>query len=287
VITTYCPDSSILDRAKRARVQVGHLIVVDDTGSDECGLEPGLLGSDVMYIKRDENLGIAKSLNIGVTAAMALGYKWVLTLDDDTLISKEYVAELLGFLNKGEIASGALGVIGLSRGGERQRSTSKDAEYRRKRALITSGSLINMDGFNAVGGFSEDMFIDLVDFDYCTRLRKKRYEVIQLATIGMQHKVGDSTIKHYLGIPVTIYNHSPFRLYYQTRNSLIFFKRNLLFDPILSCYILLDVIRVPMKAAFFEDQKMKRVVYLFRGIVDGVRGRTGRFVDRNNATKHV
>ena len=47
--------------------------------------------------------------------------------------------------------------------------------------------LVTCGRFEAVGGFNEDQFIDLVDYDFCTKVRKKGYKVIQLSNIGMRH----------------------------------------------------------------------------------------------------
>ena len=142
--------------------------------------------------------------------------------------------------------------------------------------MITSGSLSHVSAFESAGGFNEKFFIDLVDFDYCTKLRKNGYELVQLAGIGMHHKVGDSVIRSVFGVPVTVYNHAPFRSYYQVRNAFFFFKENIRFDPVLSFYVLLDVIRVPLKAVLFEKDKKKRLRYAVKGLKDGLKGKIGK-----------
>jgi rhamnosyltransferase len=279
VITTFRPNQSIVARTARVRDQVGHTIVVDDTGSAASTLDRRLFDSNVTYILNDENSGIAKALNVGVAAAVELGYEWALTLDDDTVISETYVTELLAFLAEGVIDARLVGAISLSRARDDKKNGSTGPRYRRKRALITSGSLIRASTFNAVGGFDEGLFIDLVDFDFCTKLRRQAYEVIELANVGMQHPVGNAEARRCFGLQVTIYNHAPFRLYYQVRNCLLFFRRNVFFDPLFALYLLLDVVRVPLKAILFENDKRSRLGYASRGIVDGMTGKTGKYVD--------
>ncbi|HHI92134.1 MAG TPA: glycosyltransferase [Gammaproteobacteria bacterium] len=279
VMTTFSPDNSMLPRVMRVLEQVGHVIIVDDTGTYSHEFSHDLEKYSVTYVKNVVNSGIAKSLNVGVASAVDLGYQWVLTLDDDSLISETYVAKLIDFCNKNEKLIGMIGVIALTRGENRNSELELGHHYCDKRAVITSGSLFHVDVFNSVGGFNEDLFIDLVDFDYCTKLRKKGYKIIQLPTIGMQHKVGDSVVKNIFGFSVTIYNHAPFRLYYQVRNPFLFFKINFMFDPYLSCYFLLDIFRIPLKTLFFECQKIKRLGFIFRGLKDGLVGKTGKIIN--------
>lgn len=147
--------------------------------------------------------------------------------------------------------------------------------YAIKRTLITSGSLFSVDIFEKVTGFNEGLFIDLVDFDFCTKIRQCGYSLIQLSKIGLDHKVGNSKTVKFLFFNLTVYNHNPFRLYYQVRNVFFFLREYFSFDPLLSIFIF-DLVRLPLKSIFFESQKIKRLKFQFRGLVDGLRGRTGK-----------
>ena len=230
----------------------------------------------VTYIKNKTNYGIAKSLNIGISASKCLGYQWVLTLDDDTLITKSYVKEMIDFYSTEMEDINNIGAIALTRDSQTNSQIITAQHYKRKRALITSGCLSHVSVFEAVKGFNEDLFIDLVDYDFCTKVRKKGYKIIQLSSIGMQHKVGNSVHRKFLGISLTVYNHAPFRLYYQVRNSYVFLTHHFTYDPLLSCYLLLDILKVPLKAIFFETQKFSRLGFALRGIKDGLVGRLGK-----------
>lgn len=280
VVTTFNPDNSLLANLRRISDQVGLLILVDDSGPvnelekvDYSGI------GNLIYIKNEINTGIAASLNRGVLRAAEAGYSWVITLDDDTLVSKTYVSDIFDFINSKQLPN--VGLVACSRGCEASEKISTEG-FSVKRNLITSGSVFSIDLFNRVGGFDEGLFIDLVDFDFCARTRKLGRKVVVLNKRGMEHKVGNSVKVDWYFMNFIVYNHAPFRLYYQMRNIFMFLKKHFAFDPLLSTYIFLDVFRLPLKALFFEGAKLERFKYLGLGLLDGLMGRGGRMrIDLN------
>lgn len=278
VVTTFHPTSAILPNLERIAAQIGRIIVVDDSGATHSHSDIHLAAIDkITLIRNEANIGIAASLNRGLAHAARLGCQWVLTLDDDTLISNSYVSDVLAFAESGRAP--ALGLVACSRGENGLETRHNGTGFQLKRTLITSGCLFDIQLFQDLGGFDERLFIDLVDFDFCTRLRKAGRQLVLLDKIGMQHKVGHSKSIRILGRTTVIYNHAPFRLYYQIRNTLFFAKKHFAFDPVLCGYLLLDIVRLPIKALFFEQQKASRLRYLAQGLFDGLRGKGGRITE--------
>ena len=272
VVTTFDLSEGLISRVLNVIEQVDYLIVVDDSGNDNSYFFKELVGNGRFhYFARLSNDGIAQALNDGIVQAAELGYKYVLTLDDDTDISSDYVSRVLEFKNSTSLSAA---VIACSRDGDSGASLSRN--YNLKRAVITSGSLISLEAFFEVGGFSNDLFIDLVDFDYCFRVRERGYSVVQLSYMGMKHKVGMSRIVRLPFFSITIYNHSPFRLYYQTRNTFYFFFRFINSEFFYSFYLVLDLLRIPLKILFFEKDKKLRFKYYFLGIFHGIKKQYGK-----------
>lgn len=286
VVTTFRPGPSTRANLLRIAAQVGKVIVVDDSG--DAGAHPAIDFPEIAnldLVRNETNLGIAAALNRGVERAARHGCKWVITLDDDTLVSTSYVRDVLRFAESGQVPG--LGLVACSRGtdpraAEEQRPARGAGGFVMKRTLITSGCLFEVRLFEEVGGFDEHLFIDLVDFDFCTRLRKSGRQVVLLETVGMVHKVGHAESNRFFGADVVIYNHAPFRLYYQIRNTFLFARKHFAFDPALCGYLLLDVFRLPVKALLFESQKRARLRYLAAGFVDGLKGRGGRMRSRRS-----
>lgn len=279
VVTTFNGNEFILPNLERIAGQVHVVIVVDDSGdpSRVDAVNYAAIGNAVV-LRNEDNLGIAAALNRGIDQACLMGCDWVITLDDDTLVSRSYMNDVFSFVHKD--ASPSTGLIACSRDGSSACATRHDTGFKTKRTLITSGCVFEMKAFQAVGGFDESLFIDLVDFDFCTKLRKTGRSLVLLDKVGMAHRVGDSRTVCLFGANVLIYNHAPFRLYYQMRNVFLFARRHLTFDPVLSLYLLLDIFRLPFKALFFEQEKGARFFYLATGLLDGLRGQGGRLSRR-------
>jgi rhamnosyltransferase len=275
VVTTFSEGDTMLTNLERISSQVMVVIVVDDSGelfpTKNCDYDEI---KNVVVLRNQDNLGIAAALNRGVEKAEALGCEWVITLDDDTLVSTTYVDDLYGFIYNAHPVS--LGLVALRRDDGDTNIPNGENGLKFKRTLITSGCLFKITAFQKVGGFDEGLFIDLVDFDFCTKLRKSGLTIVLMNKVGMDHQVGNSRKLRLLGGNILIYNHSPFRLYYQMRNVFLFAKKHLKFDPLLCLFLLLDVIRLPLKALLYENQKLARFFYLSIGLRDGVLCREGR-----------
>lgn len=278
VVTTFNTGDAILPNLERIAKQVAFVIVVDDSGVPALNnaLECAEIQNSVV-LRNEKNLGIAASLNCGVAHAEKIGCDWVITLDDDTLVSESYVDDVMTFLHSGVEAS--IGLIACARVGSYDPQRVGNV-YSLKRTLITSGCMFSLRVFREVGGFDEDLFIDLVDFDFCTKLRRLSLSIVQLNVAGMNHKVGNSQTMRLLCRKVVVYNHSPFRLYYQMRNIFLFSRKHFTFDPLLSIYLLLDVLRLPLKVLLFEQNKKARFFYLANGLKDGLLCRAGRLSRR-------
>lgn len=279
VVTTFDPAPSIVRNLRRIAAQVGQVIVVDDSGRGAAiPLVESTELANLVVLVNEQNLGIATALNRGVAEAAERGCRWVITLDDDTLVSERYVQDVFDFINRHPEM--AVGVVACGRqregGGNAAGEQDEDMPFREKRNLITSGCVFEIATYSAIGGFDERMFIDLVDFDFCIRLRKSGRKVIELERVGMMHMVGASRTSRLLGFALTVYNHAPFRLYYQARNAILFAGKHWRFDPLLCSVLLLDLVRLPLKAIAFESEKLRRLRYVVAGGLDGLRGRGGR-----------
>jgi rhamnosyltransferase len=275
VVTTFHAGDSLQQNLAQIAAQVSVVIVVDDSGDPSRSNALGdLAAANLVVLRNQDNLGIAAALNRGIEQAWSMGCEWVITLDDDTRVSSSYIADIFGFLQAGAPAN--VGLIACTRDSGAPGADLHATGYQLKRNLITSGCLFERKTFQSVGGFDEGLFIDLVDFDFCTRLRKSGLAIVLLDKVGMDHRVGNSRTVRVLGKAVVIYHHAPFRLYYQMRNVFLFARKHLAFDPLLSIYLLLDFFRLPLKALFFEQDKRARLFYLATGLRDGLLGRRGR-----------
>lgn len=274
VVTTFAPDGSLAANLRLVSPQVALVVLVDDTGTDHEDESASYPIENLVVIRNPANVGIARALNLGIACAAARGYEWIVTLDDDTRVVPDYLDKVYAFVVSGKIAN--LGIVALSRSTDDSPTRASPDGYRIRRNIITSGSVAPLELFQKLGGFSEDLFIDLVDFDFCCRVRKLGRALVVLNAVGMKHQVGHSESRRLLGYRTTVYHHSPFRLYYQTRNAITFARRHFAFDPLLCLVFLADLLRLPAKAICFEHQKLVRLRFIGAGIRDALRGRLGK-----------
>lgn len=224
-IVSYNPNLSLLKRNIEAvRFQAVDIFVIDN-GSDNINEVEKILGNyiNVHLIKNKRNLGIAAALNQACKIAVEEGFQWILTLDQDSVCSPDFVEGLLKAKNKclsvGIVAPVIIdrnvGVIGHSTDG-----------IEKVRTCITSGALTNLKAWKKIGGFDEKMFIDSVDFDFCFRLRKAGYFVYQTNTVTLDHAIGDSKKCRFLFWTFNNLEHSAFRDFYIAQNSIYYPKKN-------------------------------------------------------------
>ncbi len=96
IVVTYGPDTAFPARLRNVAPQVGMTVIVDNGSSEaERGmLQEAASDPNIDLILNGGNLGLARALNIGVQRAAALGYSWVLLLDQDTRVELDMVRTL-------------------------------------------------------------------------------------------------------------------------------------------------------------------------------------------------
>jgi rhamnosyltransferase len=84
--------------------------------------------------------------------------------------------------------------------------------------LISSGSLVLVENFSAVGLFREDFFIDAIDLEWCFRARARGLSIWRDAQITMPHTLGRGTLLKGLGVRMT--DQPAFRIHTYLRNQI-------------------------------------------------------------------
>ena len=226
IIVSYNPDNNLLDSINLLINQVERIIIVDNGSESEKKKNIKLIRDidkeKIEIIFNEENLGIATALNIGVRSALKQGYNWILTMDQDSKVSKNMVEKMLEVYNgidekeRKDILSIFPNFVD-----ERVQSIEENSDmdtYEYVDADITSGNLLRAEVFDKVGFFDDSLFIDLVDTDFCMRLNEKNIKMIKVRDAILYHSLGESqSVKSIFG-KFNTSNHSALRRYYMTRN---------------------------------------------------------------------
>jgi len=160
--------------------------------------------------------------------------------------------------------------------GEPIRLDSSGELWEEVESVITSGSLLSLPAYAAIGPFREEFFIDYVDTEFCIRARTAGYRVVQTRRPLMSHTVGAPTAHKLPWATKWTTNHSPDRRYYIARNNTVLLRergtsggRPWRFKSFVRCY------RLIKRIAMYEQDKAAKIHAVWQGWRDGVHGRLG------------
>jgi rhamnosyltransferase len=281
IFVTYNPDANIVENVSSILEQASEVVIVDNASNIDAQEILRDISKDkrVTLILNDRNLGIAYALNQGVKYAIAHEYQWLLTFDQDSLAPSNYLETLLSTYysadNQDSIAiiaptyTTSTGTVSFSR---TLSKNSYSKAYTEVETTMTSGNLVATKVFNKVGFFNEDFFIDFVDHEYCLRLAKSGFRIVESHQALLQHALGASTKHDFLGLNIVTTNHNAIRRYYKYRNMITVLKKYFFNSSSISFQVLRAFISEPLKILFFEKDKYSKIKSIVRGIAHGVKG---------------
>ena len=257
-ITKFC--TTELDKYKI------HRIFVDNSNSICSALE----NSDLHYIFNNGNKGIAHAQNIGILKAKQLNCEYVIFFDQDSVFDFNYVKSIIDEYKRIKIIDRQIAILGPTVVDKETNKTYKtEAELNKSHSkvhtIISSGSVVETSTLDIIGGLEDNLFIDLVDHEWCWRAKSFGYTCYQTTVVSLNHKVGCYN-KSILGFPVII--SAPFRYYYKYRNFLWMLKRSYVpFSWKITNLLrkIIEFIIIP-----FITKDMIYVNYIFQGISDGL-----------------
>ena len=207
-------------------------ILVTDNGSpDKSG---DLLATEFPqchHNKNSDNLGFAGGSNSSVNWCIERGAKWIWILNNDTVVDKQALTELMKVADR-EDRAGILGAAvftpgknGYSRSGIGQINFTKAKTFERGVIDDTASSiacqwlsgcnmLIRAEAFSQIGGFDEKYFLYFEDTDLCWRMNAAGWTCLFVPPAVIKHE-GSASTQGKLSI---------WRSYYYTRNRLFFFR---------------------------------------------------------------
>jgi len=207
--------------------QVNRLILVDNASDNIDELQKAFTDYRIEWITNSENRGMSGALNQMLDYADKNDYRWILTLDDDSVCDDNMVAELLKATTYYDNAAFiSPRVIDRDIAGAKKTGEELLLNIELISMCITAGSLTNVKAAISAGGFDERLFIDHVDHDMCLRLRRLGYRVVRVNSAKLWQEFGKETIRRrFLWKVYTQRGYAPFRVYYQTRNCIYMLRK--------------------------------------------------------------
>lgn len=288
VAVTYNPDIAVLARSLQSVTSQVQSVVVVDNGSANVEVVQRI-ASEIsgQIIENPENIGIAAAQNQGIARARAEGFSHVLLLDQDTILAPGTVADLaenLLTLERNYSPVAAIGPAYYELNSQQQTRgylanglwLSRQSLANEKRPvasdfIIASGSLIPLAVLDKVGGLKEDLFIDLVDVEWCFRARNAGYKSFLSPTATVEHRLGSATIQ--IGTR-HVAVHVPIRNYYWVRNALWLARQP--YVPLAwRLYLVSRSLTFLAAYTILVDQRARRLKLMARGIRDSLGSRLG------------
>jgi len=193
---------------------------------------------EITLIKNSENLGFAEGNNVGIRYLLKKNIDYVLLLNNDTVVDKKFLTELVDcleaypgagmagpkiyYMHRPDVIwfaggdfralSGRTFHYGLGQKDRGQFDKVREIGFVTGCALLAKRCVIEK-----VGMLDPDYFFSYEDVDWSLRAAKKHYKLIYVPTSRVWHKFAASAGGRF----------SPAYVYYRVRNKLIFCKKNL------------------------------------------------------------
>ncbi len=274
-VILYNPDESLIENIKSCLNQVDKIYLIDNSDKDlNKSLEEFFRNEKkVSHVQLKKNVGIAEALNIAINLSEKDGFKFLLTLDQDSTVTENMVAQLYDVISKDE----NIALVTPEHFDPSQHKTKMEEKIIDIMYTMTSGNLVRISAAQRVGGFDSKLFIDHVDHEFCLKLKSFGYQIKKVGSAVLLHKLGKSETKRFLGINFYPSNHNPIRIYYRTRNRLYVDKK---YKQIFPDYVKEDFIhflREFLDMMVCEKQRIKKIIMMFKGFLDFKKGRFGPY----------
>lgn len=283
IMVAYNPDSVLGENVRALLAEAARLIVVDNGSEPSNRSVIAALAAahnfDVIWNK--ENAGLAAALNTGIRRALSSeDYDWIATFDQDSKVSAGFSEAMLAAYEscpfRDKIALiGPHHVLSSERLAESLAQGNSSQLFQEIPVTLQSGSLFSASALKNGDLFDESFFIDYVDFEFCLRLRKRGFRIIEATRAPLYHRVGAPTTHTFFNKTCMVFNHSPVRRYYAARNRLRVYARYLFSDPRWIGHDAWSWCKEIIKLILFEEDRLKKLAYMVKGAWHALSGRTG------------
>ncbi len=271
VVVTYFPDASFKNYLAEIRTQVDTTIIVDNgSGGAPLAMLRSLADETVSLFELGRNTGLGSALNYGIEKAKSREYAWVILFDQDTLPINDMTLCFSDYPKPRDVA--LIGSKFLDRNKLPHlppRDKAHDPTlWMEKKRVITSGTLVSIDAFEAIGPFREDFFIDSIDHEYCHRAHRKGWKILKSSQPLISHSVGNYKKHRLLWLDIWRSHHSAMRCYFMARNQILIAWEYRQYAKLFRGG--LKVLKNMFYILLFEEDKLNKIKASLAGYADGI-----------------
>ena len=260
------------------------IIVVDNGSTDGSAARLEAEFPQFKFIKNEENLGFAGGNNVGIKYALEQGANYVLLLNNDTIVSPDFLTEMVKIAKEDEI-------VGLV-GGKIYRYGTHDVHHAGGKLVLWRGTgysfrgdkaarngvrnvdfiigclmLIKSEMIEDIGLLDEQYFFGGEDVEYCWRAKKAGWQIKVSLDAEIWHKVSASAGGE----------GSPLLFYHSTRNRLYLARQLGITDRLLfyTFFLITRLTRLVQWKLSGKDELIKATLWGIRDFVKGEKGKGG------------
>jgi rhamnosyltransferase len=284
VVVTYHPDAHFPERIAQLRPQVQRIVIVDNASNpDALAMLRALAQSGAAaLLENGENLGVAAALNRGVAYAASEHFSWVILFDQDSAAQPKLVDSLRLVCERLGADLDRLGVLGINHVDPHTGTTYAPASDElganmERKTVITSGTLLSLKAYDAIGPFRDEFFIDGIDHEYCLRARSKNHLVVLALAPQLVHTIGRrQLVRVWPGVSVLTLNHAAFRWYFIVRNRLVLVQEYARQETSWVFWRLVNLAVQCVRTLLFEPARLEKARYMGLGLADFALRRAAR-----------
>ncbi|MCY4016823.1 MAG: glycosyltransferase family 2 protein [Gammaproteobacteria bacterium] len=285
IVVTHHPDITPLLTMLGQLNRETNFLVVDNDSPSIGQLEESITAYEncLGILRREQNEGLARALNIGIGRALKEGFDYIFLFDQDSNPCDSYVERMVEAYRqvRGHSSRGiaALGPRIINPQTSRKTPfklfnrlwSRTDQRYAGSGAhfvadfLITSGTMLVARHLTEIGLMREDYFIDNVDLEWCFRARSMGFDLVGTNLAILYHLIGERSLNPLVRAGVMA-QHKPARTYYSSRNRIHLYTRA--YSPI--GWKARDIVRFALKALWLLLSSPQRGQY-WKHISAGVR----------------
>jgi len=266
LVTLFNPKEDVLANIRSYLPYIEVLLIVDNSDT----LSPLINNlreefSKVILLSSMKNIGISKSLNLALNYAKKQELEWLLTMDQDSIFLPLEIKKFIKSFKKIEKEE----LVIFSPLHNKKFILEEQNSNQEKNTILTSANIINVNKSFNIGGFDEALFIDEVDHEFCLRLKKSNYKIIQNYNCYVIHTLGE---KH-KSVNINLYPTE--RIYYMIRNYLYVRKKLYVIENIFFKKRDRYLFKFFIKQFFYSTSKYKYMKMFFKGMIDFKKNRMG------------
>ena len=187
--------------------EIRKILIFDNS---EQGTEPVELEGRFIYYHSKKNVGLAQAYNYALDQSND-DTEWLMTLDQDTKLTKEYLSELIS--TSSELSETVAAVAPIVTDNERQISPvrsdtlrplhtelpKKDRVYSKDIMVINSGTAIRTIFLRKLGGYNIHFPLDYLDHWLCWRIFNEHQQIYILSN-ELEHQLSVLDYKNHMNL---------------------------------------------------------------------------------------